>query len=284
LFVAVGACGFGAISIFTKVARDAGAHLLDILFWRYLLAAFVLLLVLLWQGGRPDRRGFRVMILAGLPQSLIAVLSLQALDYISAATSAFLFYSYPAMVAILARVRHSEPLTPARLTALFVSLSGIVVMVGSPGGELLHPAGVSLVLISAAMYAFYIPTVNNLQRELGPTAVAMYMSAGAALFLGFAGAARGELMLDIAPVAWGSVVALGVLCTAAAFFIFLRGLGVLGPVRTAIVATIEPFFTAILGAVFLSQPMTTSTFIGGALIAAAVILLQRKTNGTNAAS
>jgi len=280
LFVALGACGFGAISILFKIAIDSGAHKLDVLFWRYAIAAPLLLAALLLQGGRPDRRGFRVMILAGLPQSLIALLSLQALDYISAATLAFLFYTYPAMVAILARVRHSEPMTPARLTALAISLTGIVVMVGSPGGELLHPAGVSLALVSAAMYAFYIPMVNTMQRELGPVSVAMYMSAGAAVFFGFAGAARGELMLDMPPIAWESVVALGVLCTAAAFFVFLRGLNVLGPVRTAIVSTVEPFFTAILGAVFLNQPMTPSVLAGGALIATAVVLLQRKTNGS----
>jgi drug/metabolite transporter (DMT)-like permease len=277
LFVALGACGFGAISILVKVATDAGAHLLDILFWRYMLASVVLLLVLVRQGKRPDRRGFRVMMTAGLVQSLIAVLSLSALSYISAATLAFLFYTYPAMVAILARVRHSEPLTPARLSALAISLAGIFVMIGSPGSELLHPIGVSLALISAAMYAMYIPMVNNMQKELGPTSVAMYMSAGAAVFLGFAGAARGELMIDMPPIAWGSVLALGLLCTALAFFIFLSGLGVLGAVRTAIVSTIEPFFTAILGAVFLSQPMTPSVLAGGALIAVAVILLQRRT-------
>jgi drug/metabolite transporter (DMT)-like permease len=65
-----------------------------------------------------------------------------------------------------------------------------------------------------------------------------------------------------------------------AFLLFLNGLAVLGPVRTAIVSTVEPFFTAVLAASFLRQPMTTSTFAGGGLIAAAVILLQiRGANG-----
>jgi len=110
----------------------------------------------------------------------------------------------------------------------------------------------------------------------------MYMSAGAAVFLGFYGAARGELMIDMPALGWGCVAALGLVCTATAFFVFLRGLNVLGPVRTAIVATIEPFWTAILGALFLHQAMTWSTIAGGALIAAAVILLQLKQNGKKA--
>ena len=279
LFVALGASGFGAISIFVAIATNAGAPLLDVLYWRYLIAAGVLFLILWRTGGRPDRRGFRVMMTAGLAQSLIAVLSLSALNYISAATLAFLFYTYPAFVAVLARLRHSEPLTPARLTALAVSLAGIFLMIGAPGGASLHPIGVILALISAVMYALYLPMINGMQRELTPLATALYMTTGAAVFVGFAALARAELSIWLPVAAWWSVLALALLCTAGAFFVFLRGLGVLGPVRTAIVSTIEPFFTAILGALFLNQPMTTSTIAGGGLIAGAVVLLQRASNG-----
>jgi drug/metabolite transporter (DMT)-like permease len=60
-----------------------------------------------------------------------------------------------------------------------------------------------------------------------------------------------------------------------AFILFLRGLAVLGPVRTAIVSTAEPFFTAALAAPVLGQPITVRTVVGGVLIAAAVVLLQR---------
>ena len=60
-----------------------------------------------------------------------------------------------------------------------------------------------------------------------------------------------------------------------AFVAFMRGLGLLGPVRTAIVSTVEPFFTAVLGAAVLAQPAGPATFVGGTLIAAAVLLVQR---------
>ena len=276
----IGACSFGTISILIAIATNTGAPLLGVLAWRYMIAAVVLLLVLLRTGRRPDGRGFRVMMTAGLMQSLIAVLSLSALRYISAATLAFLFYTYPAFVAILARVRHSEPLTPARLIALTLSLLGIFVMIGAPGGEVLHPMGIALALISALLYAWYIPMIGALLRELTPVATAMYMTAGAAVFLGVAALSQGELAVVYPATAWWSIIALALVCTAAAFLLFLTGLDVLGSVRTAIVSTVEPFFTAVLGAAFLHQPMTRATIAGGVLIAGAVILLQmRAANG-----
>ncbi len=67
---------------------------------------------------------------------------------------------------------------------------------------------------------------------------------------------------------------LAVLCTAAAFIAFMRGLDGLGPVRAAIVSTVEPFWTALLGAVVLAQPLGPAALAGGACIATAVALLQ----------
>ncbi|MEX2152467.1 MAG: DMT family transporter [Gemmatimonadaceae bacterium] len=275
LLVALSACGFGAIAIFITLATAAGAPLVGILSWRYVVATAVLA-ALAWVAKvlRFDRSALRVMVFAGLGQSVIAVVSLSALRYIPAGTLSFLFYTYPAWVAIIARVRHSEPLTPARLLALVLSLAGIFVMVGAPGGATLHPVGVALALIAALLYAIYIPMIGELQRNQSPVATATYMSAGAAMLLGIVAAARGELTVQMHVTAWYAILGLSLISTVGAFLMFLSGLRVLGPVRTAIVSTIEPFFTLLLGAWLLAQPLTRTTIVGGALIAAAVVLLQ----------
>ncbi len=72
------------------------------------------------------------------------------------------------------------------------------------------------------------------------------------------------------------LVALTIFSTVLPGVFFLMGLVRLGPVRTAIVSTVEPFLTALLGAVVLSQALTLPTIAGGALIVAAVVLLQFK--------
>jgi drug/metabolite transporter (DMT)-like permease len=282
LMVVLAACAFGAISILVTFATDAGAPLLTVLTWRYVLAALVLAPVWVAQGKRMDARGVRAMLFAGLVQAMIATLSLSALQYISAGTLAFLFYTYPAFVAVIARVRHSEPLTPPRLVALALSLAGIFVMVGAPGGASLHPMGVALALTAALLYAWYIPAMGIMQREFSPPVTALYMAAGAAVFVAIAAATRGELTVNLPFTAWWSILTLAVICTAGGFLLWLRGLDVLGPVRTAIVSTVEPFFTALLGAWLLAQHLTKATLFGGVLIAAAVVLLQLRPTQTNA--
>lgn len=275
LLVALAACSFGAIAILVTLATGTGAPLMTLLVGRFLLGGLLLAVMARVAGElRLDRDAWRVVLYGGIGQVLVSIVTLSALRFIPAATLSFLFYTYPAWVAVITKFRHSEPLTRVRLFALALSLVGIFVMVGAPGAAELHPAGVALALGGAIIYAVYVPLIAHLERKLAPRATATWMSLGAALFLVPIGAGMGDLTVDLHRTAWVAIVILAVVSTALAFTALLKGLRVLGPVRTAIVATVEPFFTALAGAWLLHQPLTRNTLVGGALIAAAVILLQ----------
>jgi drug/metabolite transporter (DMT)-like permease len=69
-------------------------------------------------------------------------------------------------------------------------------------------------------------------------------------------------------------VLLALVSSVIAFSALIKGLSVLGPVRTAIIATVEPFFTAILGVIVLRNQLGVTTIIGGILIAAAIVVIE----------
>jgi drug/metabolite transporter (DMT)-like permease len=87
--------------------------------------------------------------------------------------------------------------------------------------------------------------------------------------------AGGSLLLSMGARAWGFVAGLAIVSTAIPLVLLLRGLATLGPVRTSIVSTVEPFFVAVLAAVVLDQPIKLPTIVGGVLIAAAVVIVER---------
>ncbi len=275
-FIVVSATGFGAIPILTSLAERSGASLLNTLSWRYIVGAVLLALAAgsLASLRAPVRRLLPVMVLAGGAQAFIAFVSLRALDYIPAAPLSFLFYTYPAWVAVLAAVRGSERLTPVRLLALALSLTGIGVMVGAPAVGSLRPIGVVLALVAALAYAMYIPLIGYYQEQLSESIAAVYSVAGTGIFLFALDLLTNRVTVHLSISAWAAIGGLAVWSTAIAIIAFLRGLRVLGPVRTAIVSTIEPFWTALLGSVVLRQRLTLSTLGGGVLIASAVVLLQ----------
>lgn len=281
-FVAIAACCFGSISVLTVLATREGLELRSILTWRYLLAVPVLILA---AGGLRAMRAdggriARIIALGGGGQAVVAFLSLSSLAYIPAATLGFLFYTFPAWVALMAAATGREPLTAIRIGALVLSLGGVAFMVGAPGAESMHPTGVVLALSAAVAYAIYIPLVGWVQGPLTPAAASTWVSVGAGAIFAFAAAFEGTLAAPHSPLGVISVVLLALVCTAAAFIAFLRGLAVLGAVRTAIVSTVEPFWTTVLGAVVLLQPAGPGMLIGGACIATSVWLLQRPSRGT----
>ena len=276
LLVLASACCFGSIPILITLAIGSGARLIDVLFWRYAIASVLLVLV---SGGLsavrlPGRAAFPLLVFAGGGQALIAYVSLSALRYIPAASLTFLFYTYPAWVAVISALRGTERLSGGRAAALALSLAGIALMVGMPGSGGLNPAGATLALTAALLYALYIPMIDHFGRGIPPAVTSAYATAGAAVVLLAASLLNGGPGANLAPIAWACIALLAIVATVLAFIAFLRGLAVIGPVRTAIVSTVEPFWTALLGSVVLGQQLGPRTFAGGMLIAAAVIVLQ----------
>jgi len=284
--IVLAACCFGSIATLATLATRAGARIVDVLTWRYVIAAVLLLVV---NGGvapvrAQARRAWSLLLFGGGGQALIATLTLAALRYISAATMIFLFYSYPAWVAVLAALRGREPLSGQRVLALLLSLAGIGVMVGLPGtGDAASAIGVALALVSALLYALYIPMIDHLGRDVPPAVTTIFVCVGAAVILGGTAVATGGLALHEAPIAWAAIGLLAVISTVVAFMMFLHGLAALGPVRTAIISTVEPFWGAFLASVVLGQPLSAHTLGGGALVAAAVILLNLPARRTSPA-
>jgi drug/metabolite transporter (DMT)-like permease len=275
LLIILSALSFGSISVLTVLVTAAGVPLLTAMAWRYLLV--VTLLGAVARPGRirsiPTLRVVQLVVTGGCGQALITYLSLHALEYIPVGPLAFLFYTYPAWVALLAALRKTERLTSVRVIALTLALAGVTIMVGAPT-EKLNPIGVMLALGSALLYSAYLPALEHVQAGIPAVIATFLLIGGAAIAFLLAALLTGELFIPEGITVWSEILVLAVVSTVVAFLTLIKGLAVLGPVRTSIVATVEPFFTATLGVLVLGNQMSTTTLLGGILIAGAVLLIQ----------
>jgi drug/metabolite transporter (DMT)-like permease len=275
LFIIVSALSFGSISVLTVLTTSAGVPLLTAMAWRYLVAALLLCLTTQLRVLRsmPRRKIVQLLLIGGLGQALITYLSLHALDYIPVGPLAFLFYTYPAWVAVLAAIRRTERLTPVRIVALILALSGVTIMVGAPT-ERLNPIGVTLALVSALLYSAYLPALERVQQDIPALISSFLLIVGAATGFVLAAIFAGELFVPTGAAVWTNLFLLAFVSTVIAFSFLIKGLSVLGPVRTAIIATVEPFFTAVLGVLVLRNEPRISTLVGGGLIGGAVLVIE----------
>ncbi|MFI5311548.1 MAG: DMT family transporter [Gemmatimonadales bacterium] len=286
-FTLLAAFGFAAVSTLTLVATAEHVPLFSVLMWRNTLASVALVGFVGTRGYAriPPREVMRFIAIGGGGQALFTGLALTSLRYITAAELAFLFYTYPAWVAVVQMVRGAERLTTTRAVALLLSFGGIVVMKLGPaagsvaagaGPPLSAPAwhGVAMALSAAVTYGLYIPTMQHLQKHHPVPVTSAYAKLGAALCFLLLASATQTFTYTITPKAWEAIAALAIFSTVLPSVFFLMGLMRLGPVRTAIVSTVEPFLTTLLGWLVLGQPITPGILVGGAMIVTAVSVLQ----------
>ncbi|MFI5232840.1 MAG: DMT family transporter [Gemmatimonadales bacterium] len=282
IYTLLAACGFAAVSTLTSIATAQGVSLSVVLLWRYVIGAVVMVA---YVGTRtyprmPWREAARFIVLGGGGQALLVGMALSSLKYnVGVAMLAFLFYTYPAWVTLVQTIRGAEPVTVRRVVALVLSFGGIVVIVGSPiaGGASMSSlpwTGIALALGAAVVYGMYIPLMQWLQKTHSVAVTSAYAKIGSAICFLLLALQDHTLTASMPATAWEAIVALTLFSTVLPAIFFLMGLMRLGAVRTAIVSTVEPFLTAVLGAVVLRQAVSANMLLGGAMIVAAVVLLQ----------
>jgi drug/metabolite transporter (DMT)-like permease len=190
---------------------------------------------------------------------------------LSSSLTGLLIAGVPLMAAVLAvllhspdRIRFGQAGDQRRLLGLLVGLAGVAALVGIDlrGGDLLA-AGAALV--AALGYAFG-PIVASRQLadlpSLGVTVVAMGANGIGYLPWAVSGWPRGPVPWQ----AWGSVLVLGVLCSALAFLVFFALVAEVGPSRTTVITYLNPVVAVLLGVAVLSEPITRGIMIGFPLV------------------
>jgi drug/metabolite transporter (DMT)-like permease len=286
-YTLLAAAGYAAVSTLTTLAIAEHVSLWVVQLWRFVLAAAIMVAFVGVRGypRTPWPKAVRLMVIGGGGQALLLGLALSSLQFITVAMLAFLFYTYPTWVTLVQTVRGAEKLTLRRVMALVLSFGGVVVIVLAPTirANALRASvafdsppwqGVVLALAAAVVYGLYIPTMQWLQQGHPVAVTSAYAKLGAAACFFLLAMGSGSFTVSLSSTAWTAIVALSLVSTVFPGVLFLMGLMRLGPVRTAIVSSVEPFLTAVLGAMVLRQAIDAATLIGGTMVVAAVVVLQ----------
>lgn len=273
LVVASAAC-FGSLPIFARAAYASGADTGTLLLLRFSIASAVLWVAL---GARratlPRGRWLAVLAaMGGLGYAGQAFFYFTALTLASAGVVALVLYLYPALVTLLSRVVFRHPLSRLQAAAVAMALLGSILTVGRAGDA--TPLGVLLAALAATTYAVYILTGSRLPAEVGPTASSTVIITAAAVSYAAVAAVRGVHLPGTA-AGWGAALAIALVCTVAAIFLFQAGLQRLGAVRASVYSTVEPAVTLALAAALLGERLTILRISGASLIIGAVLLLAR---------
>ena len=184
---------------------------------------------------------------------------------LSSSLSGLLIAGVPLVSAILAfATGHDDRPEPIRFVGLGLGFLGVALVVGLnvAADDLVAVGEVGLVVVGYAIGSMLIARFRGVP-SLAP--IAGSLAIAALVYLPFGIAQRPATMPSLQ--ALGSVVILGVVCTALAFIVFFALIHEVGPNRATVITYFNPAVAVALGVTLLGESFTPSIAAGFVLIA-----------------
>lgn len=205
-----------------------------------------------------------------------------AFQRIPVAIALLTFYTYPALVALVAVALGRERMDRTRAVALgLASLGALLVVAAQPGdaGIAIDLIGIGLALMAAlGQTVFVTVSRDGFPAVRADVAMMCIMAfAGGAGALGAVVAGTGASLGDPLglPTLLGLLVFAGLFTAAIPSIMLLSGIRLLGGVRAGILMLIEPMVGVVLAALLLAEPLQPIQLVGGLAILGAAVILTR---------
>ena len=237
----------------------------------------------------PARRDLPLMALLGAIGMLISMnAQFLGTKLSTAANGALITAATPAFLVLFARTLLGERLTRWRVGGLVLATAGVLATVALDpaaglGVSLADGVGASwsgvflgnaLLVVAAVTWALYSALAAVAARRYPVLVVTLWATGFGALFTLPAAAELQSVELSV-PV-WLGVLYLGVVATAGAFYLWNKSIQLLGSGLPAVLFFAQPVVGGLLGALFLGESLGPGFFLGGALIAAGVLVIMSR--------
>jgi len=199
-----------------------------------------------------------------------------------ATTTAWIVATTPVFMALLGWMVLKEKLTVWQAVGIGMAAFGVILVVTNgdlgavPHGQI-GTWGDFLILLSALNWAVFSALSRKGLKIYPATQMIFYVMGFGWLFTSvwfFAGAGLAQIS-QLSRAGWLAIGFLGVFCSGLAYIFWYDALQNMPVAQAGAFVYIEPFVTVLVAAVILEEPLLWSSLIGGGLILAGVVLVQR---------
>lgn len=202
-----------------------------------------------------------------------------------ASTTAWIVSTTPVFMALLGWLFLKEKLGLTAVSGILLASLGVLLVVseGNLGSMLVDgnfgQPGDFLVLLSAPNWAIYSAASRPVLQRHSPLKVTFYVLLFGWLLssIQFVAGAHWQEFDLISTTGWGSILFLGILCSALANILYNDGLKILPTTQVGAFLYLEPLVATLIAAAMLSEQIVLATLLGGALILFGVWLVNHNT-------
>lgn len=281
IYVLVSAICFATNAVWIKLAYGAQMTLWQLLTLQSVISSIFLVLataIFQPQAFRVARRQLAQISLQGIVGFLLTgILFTAALQYISAALTTVILYTYPALVAIFSALLLKKGFSLRHFLAVLLTLLGTVMAVNIFAPDAIgsiHWLGVALALGSALTYTFFNIYSEVIMTDVSPLSVSVYgQLTSTVVLLSF----TTPWKLFPQGVSWDMFYLTFLLATVASvvpFFLVLKGIDIIGADKASVISTFELPATLFFAYFILREQILSVQLIGTALILTGIFVVK----------
>ncbi|MBQ2373158.1 MAG: DMT family transporter [Bacteroidales bacterium] len=280
-YASISSASFGFSPLFSLALIAAGLSNLDVLSYRWSVAAIVLVIYALSKKKSLRLNSFdevwKIILLSAL-RAITSITLLIGYANIASGIASTINFMYPVVVTLCMMIFFGEQKSWINIGAIGLSLLGVYLMASGDGlrvegGD--TALGLTCSLISALSFAAYYIVMKRAKADkievVKLTTWIMLMSA--VYFIAANFIFNGKMTIVTDGKLWISILGLGLWATMVSNFTGVKAVRRIGPTLTSIMGALQPLTAVILGVAFLDEHLSVMTVIGIGLIMAAVMII-----------
>jgi drug/metabolite transporter (DMT)-like permease len=280
-YASISSASFGFSPLFSLALIAAGLSNLDVLSYRWSVAAIVLVIYALSKKRSLRLNSFdevwKIILLSAL-RAITSITLLIGYANIASGIASTINFMYPVVVTLCMMIFFGEQKSWINIGAIGLSLLGVYLMASGDGlrvegGD--TALGLTCSLISALSFAAYYIVMKRAKADkievVKLTTWIMLMSA--IYFIAANFIFNGKMTIVTNGKMWISILGLGLWATMVSNFTGVKAVRRIGPTLTSILGALQPLTAVVLGVLFLDEHLGVSTIAGITLILVAVIMI-----------
>lgn len=280
-YACISSASFGFSPLFSIGLLAAGLSNLDVLSYRWALAAIVLMVYAAVKGKtlriNSLDEAWKIALLSGL-RALTSVTLLIGYANIASGIASTINFMYPVIVVFWMMLVHGEQKSWINLAAIALSILGVYLMASGDGLKIEGgntALGLACSIISAVSFAaYYILMKRTRADKIEVVKFTTWIMIMCAVYFIIGGLiVDGGITLVHDGKLWLYILGLALWSTMISNFTGVKAVRRIGPTLTSILGALQPLTAVILGVLFLDEHLGFKSIAGIVLILAAVLMV-----------
>lgn len=281
ILIVISALGYAIMPSISTLAYDRGLSVSLVLLYRFLISAIFVWILIVAQKipyKTSLKHGIYLCFIGFVGYTLCSKFLFMGYQYVSGSVATMILFTHPLFVVMGEAFVEKKAPNRKKLLAITLALVGLVVILYEKNMTY-NLYGLILCFLSSVTYAIYCLGLSEKKtRQMHSLSMTAYVVTLSAVYNFIECIQNGSDLIITDSTSIALLVLLAIGGTVIPAIAFFAGLKIVGSGTATIISTVEPAFVYILEVLVLGQAVISKNIVGGIIIAAAIILLNEKSN------